>query len=60
MKNLDRIIIVIKNWPDDPCLDCTSNINLKEYIKVEVILAKKNYELIEKIEYFEKLHIDED
>jgi hypothetical protein len=41
-------------------LDCTSNINLKEYIKVEVILAKKNYELIEKIEYFEKLHIDED
>jgi hypothetical protein len=34
--------------------------NLKNYLKVEIGLTKDNYEQIEKVEYFEKLRIDED
>jgi hypothetical protein len=29
-----------------------ANANFKDYIKVKVALAKKNYELIESFEYF--------
>jgi hypothetical protein len=35
-------------------------VNLKDYSKVEIGLVKDNYELIEKVKYFEELQIDED
>jgi hypothetical protein len=38
-------------------LNCTPNANLKDYLKVEVGLVENNYELIEKVEYFEKLQV---
>jgi hypothetical protein len=41
---LDWIITIIENWPNDPHLNCTPNVDLKDYLKVEV---EDNYELIE-------------
>jgi hypothetical protein len=38
-------------------LNCTPNANLKDYLKVEVGLVENNYELIEKVEYFEELQV---
>jgi hypothetical protein len=55
---LDWIITIIKNWPNDPHLNCTPNVDLKDNLKVEIDLA--NYELIEKVAYFEELQVDED
>jgi hypothetical protein len=49
-----------KNWPNDPHLNCSTNANFKDYIKAEVTLGEKNYELIEEFEYFEKLKVDND
>ncbi len=60
VQNLDQIIIIINNWPNDPRQNCTPNGNLKDYLKVEVILVEENYELIKEIEFFEKLRVDED
>jgi hypothetical protein len=40
-------------------LNCTPNADLKDYTKIKCILVKKNYELIEKFENFEKLEVDE-
>ncbi len=57
---LNQIIIMINNWFDDLCMNCTPNVELKDYLKVEVGLIENNYELIEKVEYFEKLQVDED
>jgi len=55
-----QIIIIINNWPHDLHLNCTPNVDLKDYSKVEIGLVKDNYELIEEVEYFEELQIDED
>jgi hypothetical protein len=35
-------------------------VDLKDYSKVEIGLVKDNYELIEEVEYFKELKIDED
>jgi hypothetical protein len=35
-------------------------VDLKYNLKVEIGLIKDNYELIEKVEYFKELQIDED
>jgi hypothetical protein len=48
---------MVKNWPNDPHFNCLTNAN---YIKVEVALGEKNYELIKEFEYFEKLKVDND
>ncbi len=40
---MDWIIIVVKNWPNDLCLNCTPNIDVKNYMKANVILTKENY-----------------
>jgi hypothetical protein len=32
---------VIKIWLDDLCLDCSTNANFKDYIKVEVVLIEE-------------------
>ncbi len=55
-----QIITIINNWPNDLHLNCTPNVDLKDYSKAEIGLVKDNYELIEKVEYFEELQIDED
>ncbi len=49
VQNLDQIITIINNWPDDPCQNCTPNANLKNYLKVEVILVEEDYGLIKEV-----------
>jgi len=41
-------------------LNYKPNVNLKDYSKVEISLVKDNYKLIEEVEYFKELKIDED
>jgi hypothetical protein len=36
-------------------LNCTPNVDLKDYMKAEIVLAKKNYQLDKKVKYFEEL-----
>jgi hypothetical protein len=55
VEDFDRIIMVVKNWPDDPHMNYKTNANLKDYIKFEVAPAEENYGFIEEFEYFEKL-----
>jgi hypothetical protein len=57
---MDRIITVVKNWPNDPCHNCKPNANLKEYLKEEDSLAKENYDLREEVDFFEQLQVDND
>jgi hypothetical protein len=33
---------------------------LKDYIKIECLLAKENYDLIEEADFFEQLEVDDD
>jgi hypothetical protein len=60
VQNLDRIIIIINNRPTNLHLDFTPNADLKDYLKTEVGLVEDSYELIEKVKYFEELHVDKD
>ncbi len=39
VQNLDQIIPIINKWPNDLCLNCTPNVDLKNYVKVEIGLA---------------------
>jgi hypothetical protein len=52
--NLDRIITMVKNWPNNP-LNCSQHKGLIDFLKVEFVLAKDNYDLIEESNYFEQL-----
>ncbi len=36
VQNLDRIITIIKNWHDDPHLNCTLHVDLNDYLKAEI------------------------
>ncbi len=47
--------MVVKNQLDDPCYNCKPNTYLKEYFKKEDFLGEKNYELLEKANFFEQL-----
>jgi hypothetical protein len=49
---------VVKNWLDDPCLNCSRHTNLANFLKVEYVLTKDNYDLIEESNYFEKMELD--
>jgi len=60
VQNLDRIIIIINNQPNDLHMHFTPNAYLKDYLKIKVGLIEDNYELIEKVEYFEELHVVKD
>ncbi len=60
VENLDRIIIVAKNWLDDLRMNYMANVSFKDYIKFEVTLTEENYEFIEKSKYFEKLLVNND
>jgi hypothetical protein len=37
VEDLDRIIMVVKKWPDDPHMNYKTNANFKDYIKFEVV-----------------------
>jgi hypothetical protein len=51
---MDRIITVVKNWPDNPRANCKPNSDSKQYLRVEKSLAKENYNLIEKHNFFKE------
>jgi hypothetical protein len=53
VENMDQIVIVVKNWPKDPCHNYKPNANLKEYLKKEDSLAKENYDLLEEVDFFQ-------
>jgi hypothetical protein len=40
VKNMDSIIIVVKNWLDDPHANCKPHSNFKQYLKIKKSLAK--------------------
>ncbi len=44
---MDRIIIVVKNWPNDPHANYQPNLDFKQYLKAKESLAEENYNLIE-------------
>jgi hypothetical protein len=60
VENLDRIIILVKKWPDDSRMNWKANAIFKDYIKFEVALVEENYEFIEESKYFEALLVDSD
>jgi len=50
MENLDKAITnLVKNWHDDPCMNCMPNKNMKDYLKAKGSLIYEKYELIEKV-----------
>ncbi len=51
VENLDRIIIMVKNQPNDRHMNCTANAGFKDYMKYEVVLVEENYVCIEESEY---------
>jgi hypothetical protein len=46
---LDHIITIVKNWFNDPCLNHTHHMDLIDFMEVENLLAKENYDLVEKL-----------
>jgi hypothetical protein len=50
---------MVKNWPNDPHLNCLANVNFKDYIKFEMTLVEDNYELIEEFQFFEELKVED-
>ncbi len=51
---------MVKNWPNNPCLNCSQHKNLIDFLKVEYGLAKDNYDSIEESNYFEQLELYKD
>jgi hypothetical protein len=39
--------MVVKNWLDDPHLNCKATTHLKDYMKVEYAFGKESYNMIE-------------
>jgi hypothetical protein len=60
VKNLDRIITIVKTWVDDLRINNMPNKTMKDYLKVEESLANDNYELIEEAKHFEELSVNGD
>jgi hypothetical protein len=60
MENMDQIIMMVKNWPDDQCHNWKPNVNLKEYFKEEDSFVEENYDLLEEADFFEQLQVDND
>ncbi len=57
VENMDRIVTMVKIWPNDPRHNYKPNANLKEYLKEEDYLAKENYDLLEEVDFFEQLQV---
>ncbi len=51
---------MMKNWYNDPRLNCLQHKDLINIMKVEHLLVEKNYDLIEESNYFEQLDLDND
>jgi hypothetical protein len=49
---MDRIVPIVKNWPNDPHANCKPNFGFKQYLEIGKYLAKDNYNLIEKKVFF--------
>jgi hypothetical protein len=45
--------MVVKNWSNDPYLNCTPSHVLENYMIVEYLLVEENYDLIKEASYFE-------
>ncbi len=60
MDNLDWIITMVKNWPDNSHLNFSWHKDLTNFLKIKFVLAENNYDLIEKLNYFEQLELDKD
>jgi hypothetical protein len=41
LKNLDNLIFVSKNWPNDPRIGCKSPFNLIDFIESDINLEEK-------------------
>ncbi len=48
----------MKNWYNDPYLNCLQHKDLINVIKVEHLLVEENYYLIEESNYFEQLELN--
>jgi len=59
VENLDWIIMVLKKWPNDPWLNYMPIVAFKDYMKVECFLAEENYDLIEEVDFFKQLEVDD-
>jgi hypothetical protein len=55
---MDYIIIIGKNWPNDPCANCMLNLNLKQYQKVDEFFTKGNYDLIQEHNFKKELQVE--
>jgi len=49
---------MMKNWYNDPRLNCLQHKDLTNIMKVEHLLVEENYDLIKKSNYFEQLDLD--
>jgi len=47
VKNLTHISTMMKNWYNDPCLNCLQHKNLINIMKVEHLLIEENYHFID-------------
>ncbi len=54
--NLDCLILVIKNWPNNACIGCVVNKpwNMHSFLSIEVILIKEHKKMIKEKGLFEK------
>jgi hypothetical protein len=56
--NLGRIITMVKNLPNDLHFNFSQRKDLTNFMKVESLLAKDNYDLIKESNYFEQTELD--
>jgi hypothetical protein len=50
---------MVKDWFNDPCYNYKKKVDMKKILKVEASLVGGNYDLIEEVEYFGQLHLDD-
>jgi hypothetical protein len=56
IENLDWLILIMKNWPNNPISTCMANLRVKsmeECLDVEDFLLEENEELIVDFGFFE-------
>ncbi len=51
---------MVKNWLDNPRLNGSQHKDLANFLKVEFVLVKDNYDLIEESNYLEQLELYKD
>jgi hypothetical protein len=56
IENLDKLILIMKNWLDDPRFGCTNAkpTSIEKYIAIENGMVSKNEKLISNINLFEE------